>query len=386
MKKKYNLQSLIVINMMLIIYILINYFIYTLSVRRGGTGIGFQFFGGGNDGELYYNHINLILEGLTPKVTSIYPYVMAGILFVFQSNNAFLIKFVNLIVLVLYIYKSFQIYICISNGQKNSFFLLFGFLYVSMWANSFQSIYRDPWIYYLFAAAIYEFLCFSKSDFRKMSSLFLFLIHVAIIYFFRPYASFSILITGFVITISYALNIRVKSIIVLFLFVILGVYLYIPDYVFLIVNKSLRDALSYRNFFVVDYSGGSQMGLFFPESNLIQFLQSYMTSFLNHMLGPFPRYINSISIFIIFLLESLPLLFMHAYIFLNRKMLTQNHIDLYLFGFVWIVLISFSNDNIGAMTRLRVPYVVIVYTLFLSLKGENNEKSIVCGDSFKKAH
>jgi len=120
----------------------------------------------------------------------------------------------------------------------------------------------------------------------------------------------------------------------------------------------LNPLIKYRSGFE-EAGGGSTMGLDF--SNPILFIPNLILSTLGQLIG---LYITNPVAFIIFLIESIPFLFMLTYIIRNIKfsdMFTRFLIVFFvIYASVWLI----GNDNLGTALRLRFYNYFAVYICF----------------------
>ena len=369
--KKNNVKALLVIQFLFLFYLIINLTIYILSKKGGTEGVSLMIFGGSDDGRFYWSQVKAFLDGRGIIGTSIYPYIISYIVKITKINDVIVIRMFNYLGFALLIFVS--IYLCKiilrynNTAIKKDYRLIisiFFMCYLSMLMNVNLSIYRDVWIYlfYLITLTISIKLILQKKYILLLPLFFSLLILGG----FRDYALLSFFTT---IIVYFFLRGKKNILMVLFYSIILfGVfYTFFIDLKLPVVEMSLKDALSYRTLGMEDLAGSSQMNIELDQSNFIYFVISFCYSFLSNFFGPFPWQISGISTLIVFLFETIPMIFIIAYIWRNRNRMNAAQIYCFLHALMWTVLISVINDNIGTATRLRALCWCIVIVVFTTL-------------------
>lgn len=130
----------------------------------------------------------------------------------------------------------------------------------------------------------------------------------------------------------------------------------------------------YREIFEEDMQGGSNLGLDF--SNPVLFIPNFVLSTLGQLFGLY--LVNPFAV-LLFVIETLPALFMMTYILKN-----VNYADSFirfliiffvLYASVWLI----GNDNLGTAVRLRLynylaVYIAFFYILQAKLKLNGSKK------------
>jgi hypothetical protein len=159
------------------------------------------------------------------------------------------------------------------------------------------------------------------------------------------------------------------------LFSVLGVcYSFFKDLKIPYINKSLRDALNYRQSALDIYAGGSQMWISLDQPDFLRFLFNYLHSYLGNLVGPLPWHITGLSTLVLFFVESIPMVLILVFIWKNRDLLSKIQQYILLHSFVWIGLISITNDNVGTATRLRSVGWILILIVFVTLYIERQKQ------------
>lgn len=335
---------------------------YFLSQMEGQNKIGFQIFGGGDDGFFYWKQIQKIINGEIWQYTSIYPLFISSIILFTKINNVFLIRLVNFIgffISVVFLLKiSEQL---LKDKMKNiylfSSILTFLIFYFSFYINIFSSIYRDIWIICFYLISLYISIKLFFGNSKALLKYFILIILVLVVYLFRPYAALS-----FVISILYYFitrKFKVRYIIILYLLLFL-LYTFFGNNKIPFINYSIYEIFDYRNHFITQKIGSSQMGYFFYKDNFILFIRNFLLSSLENLFGPFIYHFYDAKVVLLFLIESIPIQLGLIFIFYRRKYLIVEEKYILIHILIWSLLIGFSNDNIGASTRLRILSVLLL--------------------------
>ncbi|MGJ8758470.1 hypothetical protein ACSFV5_14470 [Acinetobacter sp. HC8-3S] len=194
----------------------------------------------------------------------------------------------------------------------------------------------------------------------KILFLALSLSFVYLLYGFRPYLGF-----GFLIALLFW-KIKLNARKTLFL----G-FAYLMTLFFLNFYGYLDPLTTYREGFTdnADVSSGSTLGIDFSDP--IMFVPNFILSIFGQLFGLF--FVNPLSI-LLWIVESLPFIFMFFYIIKNIKYANAFIRFLLVFfvayGSVWLI----GNDNLGTAVRLRMFNYIVVYICFFLLIGEKQKK------------
>lgn len=304
-------------------------------------------FGGGNDSGYYHSYA----IGQEDFAVNIWPVILSylnqvglysriGMSHILFSLNIFFIPFILTKICNLNFYYD----------QKNYFYI---FLIISIYPTLFfysMDVYRDVFMVFIFLVG-----CLVVKKTLKQTSLFYF----CIFYFMacligvflmalRPYMGYAFLMSLFL----WKFKLTKKRLIILSILYFMG--LFFANYIG--VFESLNE---YRSGFQEQLQGGSNLGLDF--SNPIIFLPNFFLSALGQLFGLY--LVNPFAV-LLFVIETIPVLFMLFYIFKNIK---------YADGFVRFLIIFFvlyasvwliGNDNLGTAVRLRLYNYLVIYICF----------------------
>lgn len=368
-------EFLVLLQFNISFYLIVSVAIYFLAFAAGNEGVSIRLFGGGDDGYFYWEQSQKIAKGQTAVITSIYTIIIGYLMNFLNITDVIIIRFFNflgyflllinsLFLLDFTIKKNKNLQIVINRDDfksKKLLIVLFTF-YLSLIMNTTLSIYRDIWIYLFCLLSVKELIYFMNKKTLKIIHFILFILYFLLLYGFRTYAALSIILS----LIIYKVLISKRRKTNILLLILLGgiVYTFFKNITFPIVNMSIEDALSYRDYFISVAPGGSQMNIPLDQNNYLLFLIFYFYSFIGNLLGPLPWQINNMSHILAFLFETIPFILILRTIYKKRKLLNKIHSFLIANSFSWFMLISLSNDNIGASTRLRVIGWILLIIVF----------------------
>ncbi|MET3406376.1 hypothetical protein ABIC59_003834 [Priestia aryabhattai] len=377
--KRINLFNLISYIVFFLFFFLLSLVIFFISFNAGNKGISIQLAGGGDDGTFYYNEVMRILSGDKSNLTSVYPLILSVFPKLFGVSDYMVVYYrlfnvLGVLLLLLISVKTAKYTISNEIGKQTNhlrlgvLFSCFYMFYISFVIVAVFSIYRDVWIYFFYILSTY---CGLKL-LRKFSFIYFFLLIISLIslYLFREYAAFSYVLAFIIFTINKSRFFAGNKFRTLILAVIsLGLYFtFFLNYKVPILDMSLSDALNYRLYFIEKFTSGSQLGINLTEGTYLSFLKNYSLSFFYNLLSPLPWQIRNIQYLVIFLCESLPLILILIFL-LKKKELIKGNKELeflIIHAITWMALISITNDNIGAGTRLRaITYILIVIVFFV---------------------
>ncbi len=157
---------------------------------------------------------------------------------------------------------------------------------------------------------------------------------------------------------------------------------------------TLLDALGYQGGYfssadgnkVYQRAGGTDFMEAFNVSNFIVFIGQFIKSYVGNLIGPFIWQVRTPMLLMLFILESVPMLFLiwrvvfkFKFRFLQFLMKNNGALMIVCQGFAWFTMLALSNKNIGAGMRLKVPlflFIWIVYYSYLAYeKKQEAEKS-----------
>lgn len=391
-KKKY--IYVLLCQLLVLITLFLSAVIFYLASRQGNDGVTLQIFGEGDDGAFYWEQAQNVKQGLDWIRTSIYPLVVGYILKIFNTDNVYVIRLFNSLGFILLAYNCMKLIRVQYDGQPDLFqekyytdskiwTLIFLMCYLSLQTNVHISILRDIWIYLLY---IQNIVIGIRILFHKEKKPLTWLVWFATLWLlgeFRAYILVSYILSV-AIYFAYRLMSRRNQIrpFIILAIVLLGVYYtFFMDFTVPIVEKSLRDALEYRNSYVEGFGGGSQMGISLTQPNYLFFLFNYIRSFIGNLIGPLPWQVNSVGTLLVFLVEAIPMLYVLITIFRKLSLLTNEQVFIMFHALVWIGLIAVSNDNVGTGTRLRPVAWILFFVTFAVVYFKDQYQKEIKGDA-----
>ncbi|WPC32136.1 hypothetical protein [Acinetobacter towneri] len=303
--------------------------------------------GGGNDS----NYYDAYAQGYNDVAVNIWPVILRFFNdFGFYSRDgiSYFFLFFNLFVIPILVTKLSGL-----NFKKDQKYYLYSVLLCLIYPTLFfysMDVYRDVFMVFIFLVG-----CLVVKKTLKQTSLFYF----CIFYFMacligvflmalRPYLGYAFLISLFL----WKLKLKKKSLIILSILYFLG--LFFANYIG--VFESLNE---YRSGFQEQLQGGSNLGLDF--SNPIIFLPNFFLSALGQLFGLY--LVNPFAV-LLFVIETIPVLFMLFYVLKNIKyadgFIRFLIIFFVLYASVWLI----GNDNLGTAVRLRLYNYLGVYICF----------------------
>lgn len=377
MLKNKKLQFITLFHFSVVLYLIITLLIYFVALKEGNNGITLNLFGGTDDGYFYWDQAQNIANGRPWIRTSIYPYIIGMLVKTTGINDVLIIRVFNLFGFILFLLTSIGLIkwqythdsaIYNKKMRYSSYMLLIILLlgYLSMHMIASLSIYRDIWISLFFSLSV---LLSSKILFKNTNSMitlsFLVLSGAALLGF-RNYALAAFL-TGLLIHLLFTRIEKPARLIIIVTILFSLYYTFFIDLTLPLVNLSLRDALEFRSINLENFAGGSQMGIELVQSNFILFFLNYIVSYIGNLVGPLPWLINSPAMLLVFVFESLPMIYMLFYLYNKKNLITKGQRYILLQAFIWIAFIAISNDNIGTAARLRVISWVLIFTVIATI-------------------
>lgn len=361
-------------------YFLITTVVYFYSLKSGQSGVSLKVFGGGDDGIFYWNQIIEMFANnyVGQQYTSAYVPIVGHIVKFFGILDPYIVRLINYFIFIFFVIGVLQIISLIAkelniNKYKiQNVLLVVMMFYPSLIIYTNLSLYRDIWIYCLFIWSVLSVIIFFEKE-RVLAAI-SFAFFIVILYFFRPYASFSIITA----VLLYILIRRVsKKNLILIGLIGLGIltiwYSFFKNTNIPILNMSLNDALEYREGSIAQQynSGASDISFKLNQSNVLYFLIAYLYSFLTNLCGPLLWQMSSVTILATGLTEGIAIVFVVFSIISDTKKvnnISSGEQILICQSIVWIALISITNKNIGTGTRLRIPAIIFLLILCFILK------------------
>ena len=361
---------------LILFYFVTTTIVYFVSMQMGERGISIPLFEGGDDGYFYWMEANNVAQGLPWSHTSIYAGIVGNLMLYSGIYSPYVFRLFNILGFILLVYYSLDLVnlqykgrLGLSQNQYSAKVILLScFLcYLSLIMMVNLSIYRDIWIYALFAASVSY--CIKIYRKRAIHNILLLVLSLFMLYGFRRYAALAVIIS----IVSYGcysfLKKRGNPLITLGLVGILFCvyYTFFIDFRVPIVNLTAKNALQYRESVMI---GGSQMGISLNQPNVFLFIIYYIYSFAGNLIGPLPWHIRGWSTLVVFFAETIPMLYILYSIYRDRKLISNVQKYLLVNAFVWMMMISLINDNVGAGTRLRLPAWIMLIIVFSTLKTQ----------------
>lgn len=312
--------------------------------------------GGGSDA----NYYNCYAKGECSHAVNIWPVLLRFL----NEHGLYDRKIISniLFFISVVVIPSFGFFVCKKgrhyNNQKIAFFV---FLLLSMYPTLFfynYDVYRDIIMVFIWMLGLFFVKKTFESKYLNILYFLLFAIISYLLFLFRPYL-------GFAFFISYPFSflfIKIKKWHYIFM-----LYLFLMNLFFYF---GLFDPLvKYRSGFE-ELSGGSTIGIDFKGVSYFSFIPYFIISYITQFFGVY--FINLGSV-ILFLFESLPIIFLLRYIVKNYVL---NIYTSYLLSFVFIYnsVWVIANDNLGTAVRLRIySYLALIFVaLYMYLVNKDS--------------
>ncbi|MCU4606314.1 hypothetical protein KTJ30_07235 [Acinetobacter radioresistens] len=303
--------------------------------------------GGGND-SAYYDTYAL---GYDDVAVNIWPVILRffyDLGLYSRDGISYLFLFLNLFVIPILVTKLSGL-----NLKKDQKYYLYSVLlcliYPTLFFYTFD-IYRDVFMVLSFlTGCLIVKKSLSCSNFISFSYFYILAILSGwFLLALRPYLGYAFLLA----LVLWKIKLTKKRI---FLFAILYFFaLFIANYIG--VFESLNE---YREGFENELQGGSNLGLDFSNSSM--FLLNFILSTLGQLFGLY--LVNPFAV-LLFIIETIPFLFMFFYVLKNIKyadgFIRFLIIFFVLYASVWLI----GNDNLGTAVRLRLYNYLAVYIAF----------------------
>lgn len=314
--------------------------------------------GGGNDSD-YYDAYAL---GYVDVAVNIWPVILRffnDLDFYSRDVISYLFLFINLFIIPFLVAKLSGL-----NFKKDQKYYLYSVLlcliYPTLFFYTFD-IYRDVFMVLSFLVGCWVVRkSLSSSTFISFSYFYILAILIGLFLLdLRPYLGYAFLLA----LVLWKIKLTKKRI---FFFAILYFFaLFVANYIG--IFESLTE---YREGFENELQGGSNLGLDF--SNSAMFLPNFILSALGQLFGLY--LVNPFAV-LLFVIETIPILFMLFFILKNIKyadgFIRFLIIFFVLYASVWLI----GNDNLGTAIRLRLyNYLAIYICFFYILKLKSTYK------------
>ena len=303
--------------------------------------------GGGNDSD-YYDAYAL---GYVDVAVNIWPEILRFLndLGLYSREGiSYLFLFINLFIIPILVAKLSGL-----NFKKDQKYYLYSFLlcliYPTLFFYTFD-IYRDVFMVLSFLVGCWVVRkSLSSSSFFVFSFFYILAILIGLFLLaLRPYLGYAFLLA----LVLWKIKLTKKRI--FFSAVLYFFALFVANYL-----GFFERITDYREIFEEDMQGGSNLGLDF--SNPVLFIPNFVLSTLGQLFGLY--LVNPFAV-LLFVIETIPALFMMTYILKN-----VNYADSFirfliiffvLYASVWLI----GNDNLGTAVRLRLYNYLVVYICF----------------------
>nr|WP_309595117.1 hypothetical protein [Moraxella osloensis] len=319
--------------------------------------------GGGNDADYYHAYA----LGYTDLVVNFWPVILRffnDLGLYSRDGISYLFLFINLFIIPFLVAKLSGL-----NFQKSQKYYLYSVLLCLIYPTLFfytLDIYRDVFMVLCFlVGCLIVKKCLSRSNFISFSYFYLLAILIGFFLLaLRPYLGFAFLMA----LVLWKIRLPKKRIL---LFAILYFSaLFVINYIGLF--KSITD---YRQIFDEDMQGGSNLGLNF--SNPLLFIPNFILSALGQLFGLY--LVNPFAV-LLFIIETIPVLFMLSFILKNIKYADSFIRFLIVFFVLYASIWLIGNDNLGTAVRLRLYNYLAVYICFfyiLKLKSSYEIQKVI---------
>lgn len=303
--------------------------------------------GGGNDSDYYDAYV----LGYNDIAVNIWPVILRffnDLGLYSRDGISYLFLFLNLFVIPILVTRLSGL-----SFEKNQKYYLYAFLlcliYPTLFFYTFD-IYRDVFMVLSFlVGCLIVKKSLNSNNFIVFSFFYILAILIGLFLLaLRPYLGYAFLLALFL----WKIKLTKKRI---FFFAVLYFFaLFVANYLGLF--ERITD---YREIFEEDLQGGSNLGLDF--SNPVLFIPNFILSTLGQLFGLY--LVNPFAV-LLFIIETIPILFMLFYILKNI-----NYADSFirfliiffvLYASVWLI----GNDNLGTAVRLRLYNYLVVYICF----------------------
>lgn len=319
--------------------------------------------GGGSDANYYHGYA----LGYIDLAVNFWPVILRffnDIGFYSRDGISYLFLFINLFIIPFIVGKlsglNFQ------NSQKYYLYsVLLCLIYPTLFFYTFD-IYRDVFMVLTFlVGCLIVKNCLSRSNFISFSYFYILAVLIGLFLLaLRPYLGYAFLLA----LVLWKIKLTKKRI---FLFAVLYFFaLFIANYI-----GALEVLTEYREGFENELQGGSNLGLDF--SNPAFFLPNFILSTLGQLFGLY--LVNPFAV-LLFIIETIPVLFMLSFILKNIKyadsFIRFLIVFFVLYASVWLI----GNDNLGTAVRLRLYNYLAVYICFfyiLNLKSNYEIQKVI---------
>lgn len=303
--------------------------------------------GGGNDSD-YYDAYAL---GYDDVAVNIWPVILRffnDLGFYSRDGISYLFLFLNLFIIPIFVARLSGL--DFNKNQKYYFYVfLVCLVYPTLFFYTFD-VYRDVFMVLSFlVGCLIVKKCLSRSNFISFSYFYILAILMGLFLMaLRPYLGYAFLLALALWKIKLTKK-RIFILTILYFFA-----LFVANYIG--VFERLTE---YREGFENELQGGSNLGLDFSNSSM--FLPNFILSTLGQLFGLY--LINPFAV-LLFIIETIPFLFMFFYVLKNIKYADRFIRFLIIFFVLYASVWLIGNDNLGTAVRLRIYNYLAVYIAF----------------------
>lgn len=318
---------------------------------------GNQFFGGGNDSD-YYDAYATGKDDFAVNIWPIFLYHLNELGLYSRRGTSIALALIGFIAIPLMCAKA-ATYQDDNQLPANRVYWLTA-AYTSFYPTVIYyttDIYRDVAMLFIFLIGLIVFQQRNENILLKIASLALISV---ILYAFRPYLGFAFAFT----LIAHIAGLTKQMTTfkgVLIILILLNLLHWLG---------ALSPLTTYRNIFLTEMTGGSNLGILFDSP------QRFMLDFLNSvLLQIFGLHFVNASTIIAFLAESVPFTVCLIYTLKNRRFWNTTIHFLLAFCIVYGCLWTIGNDNLGTAVRLRIfNYTAVTICAFIILHYKLSKK------------
>ena len=216
-----------------LLYFILTTIFYFYSMAAGYNGLALPFFGGGDDGQFYYEQAINFINGTPYVYTSIHIWVLGIVLKIFNTENVMVLRLFNFTASILIVVMALLILKKITSNKATyhiavTLLTVMLAIYPSLVMNSTLSIYRDVWIYAFFLWSVYLFIniFIQKGKWPIIINIILLIFAMGMLGGYRKYALLSFLIGSMAFLIFKVLNKKKISLVKVLLLLITGVAIF----------------------------------------------------------------------------------------------------------------------------------------------------------------
>ena len=337
-----------------ILLLLVSIFKFLLFVVHNEL-VHVAFYGG--DAAFYHNSVIYSYHAITSWVT---------FLQWLDGNGVYNRHFITVVIQVLSVFvipfQSYALVFKITNDTRQALYAALGLaLYTSLFIYS-GDIYRDIVMVFMFLSLLNLTVMFSSlHGVFKIVCFVLIVLLFFLITMLRGYLGLALIISFF----AAYINFRLRP----------YVFFFFYCFSILLLHQSglLEPFYAYRSSFLVDTStsNNTTLGIDLSNASIVTILPLFFQSYLVQFFG---FYFSSVSGVVVFILESVPIIYMlRRIVFSDRSSFFFRYCVYFvlIYNTVWVL----ANDNFGTATRLRMYSYLVILFLYLSTFSVKDKQS-----------